>query len=457
MNMNRLAERKLLELQQKLRALDDEFRRWHEQSEADMPAQKHQSQVLAITVSLNGLRNRIHERVDSLAGSPEIVGESVTVQRLILALYRVWEFFRSKLEQRSVSAFRAYLATADELVWQCYDPLRKLAFPDLTLVPGKEPPLVFLNGGWSPFVAHRKAAFQAEDVPRELINDRTVKRILESQPISVIGVPWYQIAHLPEALVLLHETGHIVEADFGLKGQLLGLLEKALRDSKGASRQQLWATWLPEVFADLYGCLAGGPTFADTLVDFLVSSRTSIETDRSTERHGYPSAYLRVLLAAAALDELGFKKEAERIKAEWRNLYPAHAMAEFEPDLPPIAATVLSGCTVEGQKLMDQVAFTSEMQEAAELARDNLSVSEPLAQPDIRILFATARLAYQENPRAYIEEDWGKTILSRAVASLKPERRAGEEVLDKSDRKLRNAVLERLGSKLFDELLPPKV
>ena len=186
--MSALLERKLLELRQKLCGLDAELQRWRKDSEPNQPAQKHHSQVRAITASLSGLRETLHKRVDSLAEKPEILGKSANLQRLVLALYRVWEFFRAKLDQRSVPAFRDYLAVADELAWKCYGPLRKLAFPDLTVVPGKEPPLVFLNGGWSPFVARRETAFHAEDVAREFINDRTVKSILESQPISVIGV-----------------------------------------------------------------------------------------------------------------------------------------------------------------------------------------------------------------------------------------------------------------------------
>ena len=257
--------------------------------------------------------------------------------------------------------------------------------------------------------------------------------------------------------MLLHETGHVVEADFGLKGQLTALLEEALKKSDGIARQQLWAKWLPEVFADLYGCLAGGPTYVDTLVDFLVDSRGNIETGTSTERNDYPSAYLRVLLAAAALDELGFDEDAERIRAEWRRVYPIHKMVEFEPDLEVIAKSILGGCTVSGQKLTQLVAFTCEMQKAAKLAYDNLSVREVPAQPDVRILFATARLAYQADPDTYIKRSWGDILLKKAVAGLKPELRADEEVLGKDDAMKREALLKELGSRLFDEFLPPEV
>jgi hypothetical protein len=453
--MSQLADRKLVELRQKLRALGAEFERWREQSEAGRPAQGHHSQVRAITATLTGLRNGICERMEALAETPNLVAESANLQRLILAIYRVWEFFRAKLDQRSVPAFRDYLAGADELAWQCYGPLRKLVYPDMTIVPGKEPPLVFLNGGWSPFVARRATAFQAEDVSREFINDRSVKKVLESQPISVIGVPWYQIAHLPDALVILHETGHLVEADFGLTQQLQRLCLDVLCGSDRESRRSQWLKWLPEVFADLYGCLVGGPTYAETLLDFLASRRTEIETEISTDHGEYPSAYLRVLLAAAALMELDFKTEASRIENDWRRLYPTHAMANFESDLRPIANSIICGCTLRDQKLVDIVAFTRRMQDGAEYTYERLKDGMPPAQTNVRILFATARLAFQIDPLAYVDRNWGRELLNALTGASTPEWRARGEALDDSGEDMRDALLIALGSDLCEELLSP--
>lgn len=64
--MSALLERKLLELRQKLCGLDAELQRWRKDSEPNQPAQKHHSQVRAITASLSGLRETLHKRVDFL-------------------------------------------------------------------------------------------------------------------------------------------------------------------------------------------------------------------------------------------------------------------------------------------------------------------------------------------------------------------------------------------------------
>src|SRR6185312_7371364 len=91
----------------------------------------------------------------------------------------------------------------------------------------KEPPLVFFNGGSSPFTMPRNYAFQAEAVAGESIESEQVTAILRALPIPVIGVPWFQIQHLPEMLVVAHEVGHDVESDFKLTDDLLTAVDKA--------------------------------------------------------------------------------------------------------------------------------------------------------------------------------------------------------------------------------------
>jgi hypothetical protein len=115
----------------------------------------------------------------------------------------------------------------------------------------------------------------------------------------------------------------------------------------------------------MFGCLAGGPTYADVLVDFLARRRIDIEAEKCTEQDEYPSAYLGVLLGVAALAELGFKNEAARIEADWRKDYPAHAMTAFEADLGSIAAALLRDCKVQDRSLVDIVGFKRQMQTTA--------------------------------------------------------------------------------------------
>jgi hypothetical protein len=70
------------------------------------------------------------------------------------------ECVESKLVQRWDEDLRRFLQLADELAWSCYQPALEASKSGR-----RKPPLVFLNGGLSPFALSRDRAFRAEDVP----------------------------------------------------------------------------------------------------------------------------------------------------------------------------------------------------------------------------------------------------------------------------------------------------
>jgi hypothetical protein len=146
------------------------------------------------------------------------LAQARNLEELVLGAYQVWEFFRSKLVQRREAEFQPSLRVMDEFAWLCYQPIRHVVWGDSPQC--KEPPLVYLNGGWSPFVVVRNNAFRAEAVRRDLLKSADFKIALSSLPFPVLGVPWCQVPHLPDALILGHEVGHAVEADFELQGRL---------------------------------------------------------------------------------------------------------------------------------------------------------------------------------------------------------------------------------------------
>jgi hypothetical protein len=85
----------------------------------------------------------------------------------LLARHRIWEYFRGKLAQRSDSMLRPYLQFADELAWACYARVQELVFLNEQSAQLKEPPLVYLNGGVSPFALSHMDRFTAEEVAGE--------------------------------------------------------------------------------------------------------------------------------------------------------------------------------------------------------------------------------------------------------------------------------------------------
>ena len=203
-----------------------------------------------------------------------------------------------------------FLVAADEFAWDCYTPVRAAVDP-AHVAPDevREPPMVFLNGGWSPFEMSRGIAFDAEVVPDEEVPRQQYRAILDDLPFPVIGLPWYQVRHLPDAVLLGHEVGHTVEDDFRLTDRLESLLRVAFKKGKvGAERRDAWSSWLGETFADVYGTLAGGPAFTGALMDLVAGPPKRIATERADARAwgDYPPASLRVHVALAALAEFRF-------------------------------------------------------------------------------------------------------------------------------------------------------
>jgi hypothetical protein len=60
------------------------------------------------------------------------------------------------------------------------------------------------------------------------MGDTELQRAVERLPIPPVGVPWFQLRPLPDALVLAHAIGHHVENDFDLTPTLRELADAAL-------------------------------------------------------------------------------------------------------------------------------------------------------------------------------------------------------------------------------------
>ncbi|HEX5273638.1 MAG TPA: hypothetical protein VFW33_24245 [Gemmataceae bacterium] len=438
-----IAARKADELARKLAGVEREFAFWRELSaearegEPPRPLEKHHRQVRRVTSQLKGFQAQVRARLGA-PGKDEaaLLADCRGVERDILELHRVWHFFRSKLAPRALKPFQDFLRPADELAWACYEPAQRRLAPGRVLPEHvKEPPLVFLNGGSSPFTSPRDWAYEPERVPNEAVRADAVIALIKRLPIPVIGVPWFQAEHLPEALVIAHEVGHDVAWDFRLNPRLAALLGRAT-DPLPCDRRDAWSAWLGEVFADVYGCLAAGPAFAGALIDFLATGQAAIAGDRRTPgdwgRH--PPAALRVLLVLEVLRQRQFGDEAARLGAEWRAAYPRHAMTEFEPDLKTVAGALLGGPYPElgGEGLPAVLCFSRDDHEAAGAGAELLLQGLPPATDDARVLFAAVRTAYERDPGAYGAVDV-RGLVAGALAGKTGVRAEAAEAPDPDD------------------------
>jgi hypothetical protein len=305
---------------------------------------------------------------------------------------------------------------------------------------------VFLNGGLSPFALPRGQGYAAEAVPGQPLAGNTYEPILDRLPIAVIGVPWYQVAHLPDLPVVAHETGHAVEHDFGLSATIASRITDALAGTGGAARTAHWRAWASEIFADAWGCRALGPAYTSALADFLAEGVNDIQAEVATENGKYPTATLRMLLCARILDT-HFPEEAEECRHRWTAQYPLHAMAAYEADVAPIASAVyLAGSWSETLEFVEADWL------AARHACDEIKDGKPPeSATSAARLVAAARRLYDEDPQEYAAKNRAAALLQQAGALVQPGTRAGERVLTGEEKDALTARSTRAGIAAFDD------
>lgn len=428
-----LPEQKLEELRAKLASIDEELDNWTAVSQRGEPLEKFNTRIRGIRLMLDQAIVPLTARLEADLGA-RVLELAGGLELSMLEIHRVWEFFRAKLALRYVPWLSEYLVAADELAWRCYEPM--LPYIDGL---GREPPLVFLNGASSPFTMPRGTAYRAEEVPGEAMSSEAFEELLESLPIPVIGVPWFQLRHLPDALVIAHEVGHDVEQDVRLGDELDAAISRAV----GTRRVEAWLSWRNEIFADTYGALSAGPAFAGALADFVARAPRFVATERrSPGAWGrYPTAAVRIILICEVLDQLGFGDYANALRQRWERTYPQHAAEEFVPDAPRVAEalTCTSYGALGGKSLTEVDRFTAAMYErAVATADDALAARSPRAD-DAVTLIAAARLAYERGDSRYRAHDVAGRILRKVQAAQKVGvRGSGEKAPPESERDARD-------------------
>lgn len=418
-----IPQRKIVELRGKAASLVEEFADWRQRSEQGGPLAKHHSQIRRVTAQLDAFCAGITEKLAGDAAAA-VLAQCRRLEMLILELHRIWDFFRAKLAQRDVALFKKYLDAVDELAWKCYEPAQLHAAG--ALIPPahvKEPPLVFFNGGSSPLVTVRGRAFEAEAVPGEPLREAEFARVLQLLPVPVIGVPWFQIRHLPDALVIAHEVGHCVDHDFGLDVQFNRVFPTRLADGGvPEGRRSAWASWRAEMFADVFAALALGPAYAGALIDFLATDAGAIAREcYGDDAWGkYPTMYLRVLLVLEVMNQGGFGTESAARGDEWRRFYPAHQMTAFEADLPTVARILAEERfeTLGNRSAKALFPGTVACHRTAKAVAEEALAEYPVNEGSIVSLFAAARLAFEEKPERYYAVKTERRLLGAISAGI---------------------------------------
>jgi len=427
------AARKQRELEAKVAALRRELDDWIAVSDEGKDYEKHYSQIRRIAARLNPALTAVADDLKTTAGNADcLLSRAETIEQDILDLHRIWDYFRSKIALRATPEFRRFLAVADDFAWSCYEPaIRK------TGAERREPPLVFFNADPSPFAMRRDAAYE---IPGGQFKPGVARELLRALPVPVVGIPWFQINHLPDLLIVAHEIGHHVEDDLGLSPQLDQAVDAA---AISAGHRELWRGWIGETFADIYGALSAGSAYALALLNFLIADRRRI-TETSAVSPLYPPPYLRLRITIAAVAE---RRELANDLVEawsaWKQAFPTHAMAGFDDDCPLIVSAILEQTVSARVKIGDLVSFKDGDRHAAEAAAIAVDPTRDFATTDVRELVAAAAFTFHGDPSGYSAGPQ-KRLLDHIVDSAGTGKRGGVVQRDPNEAAIGIALLERM-------------
>lgn len=468
------------ELQKKYESIKAELDTWQTLTAENQPLQKHHRQVRRLSQALVGMADVVNDEVQKLQTSSDLPSFLLRLRRaesLILEVHRTWHYFRQKLAARQGPPFGQLLEALDEFVWFCYQP----AFVPMKKVP--EPPLTFFSSDLSPMASSRRASLPleqttelgSEQYSQYAQSEKFTAIRLYSLVIPVISMPWFQTTFLPEALLLAHETAHLLESDLDLTANI----ERNLRavGIEGTRLEAYWLPWSSEVFADLYAVLHLGPAFVGALSLLLAQSKNAVlHTMDSNNR--YPPHHLRMLIAFFALKRIAvgrFANDANRLQKSWNEAYGEpvpdqldryqildYVLSSCEQDIEKVVAALLEGAfdALNGKSFQDieGIPWTGEKQDGALIVRKSLLQEDTKLQgTEPRILLAGAQFAFQERPQrlVYAGASRQKTQ-SDLVERILQSRAPGVRTIPKSLRELNQQSDDAdraKGRKLAEEML----
>lgn len=420
----------------------------------------HTSQIEAVCGGLTALHALIVKEIDEaeypganiIAVKAALPGalsleQIVGFERRMLAALEIWNAYREKFAFRMIPEQRQTLALMDDLAWHAYRPVRDRAVGSGSVELGdvRQPPLVFPNPRWSPFARSREQRYELSEESGnwEALDD--LDDWLRTLPVPLIGIPWYQVAHLPDAVFVGHEVGHLIEEDFHLEEALRAAIVSALPavDDRSRERQVAWSRhWRSEVFADVYGVLTTGPAYAAVLIDTLHGGEVEVEQQPNPNRvssqqwSAYPTRALRAHLVCEAVKQLPdpngtriFATGAEALLKGWRVAYPKHAMQDYDQDVPQVVKAIVTtafdefaaGMPKAPKSLTDVVTFTPAMQQKAVAEARRALGRETLVETDDRILVAAAALAFLQDPAGATAVDAGGRFRARLLETRQEE------------------------------------
>ena len=118
----RMKESRRIQAKIELRRFSETVSDWQDRRTTDDPGNhgQHDSQIKAVTEQVDGAAQIIRAEIDGLdlkaLSLGEVYAKCYQTERRVVWLWRVFEFFRSKFDQRDHERFKLLLQAADEVV-----------------------------------------------------------------------------------------------------------------------------------------------------------------------------------------------------------------------------------------------------------------------------------------------------------------------------------------------------
>jgi hypothetical protein len=249
------------------------------------------------------------------------------------------------------------------------------------------------------------------------------------------------MTHLPDAVFIGHEVGHLVEEDFGLDEPLRKAIGTALPPATGPvieERRSAWMRyWRSEVFADVYGVLVTGSAYAAVLLDLLAGDAAVLAAERQPDDSrpaaqrwsAYPTRTLRARLVCEALRQLPadrkdpdlFVTRATALEASWPK---EHAMSAYDDDVKQVVRALLTTpletfatkASPNGSSLTSVLAFTPGMERTARRDAEQANAKKNPTSSDVRTLFAGVALAFAADTDRYLTTQAQERFRTRLFA-----------------------------------------
>jgi hypothetical protein len=292
--------------------LDDNIKSWLKKTREGPFGPNHFTHLNILEAILRGHLTKLSEFTRSLSEKTplaELHEQARLADATAAWIGQLWDYYRSRFDQRSNDEYRATLNAADEVIWSCYS----------ELVPaGKTIPLAFIDD--QPRVT---AIFQSGVLPAEVIPDQGVAELIDyiqKLPIPLIGLSPVVVS-APWWLALIgHEIGHHLHNDeLCLNDFRQYLTAKANTISKTAATR--WEKWASEIFADWYSVLAMGQWAVISLAEQVWDVPRELCGSAAA---GYPPSIVRFEFMTRLTSACGLPVESvpktykwESVIAEW--------------------------------------------------------------------------------------------------------------------------------------------